>query len=142
LLANGGRAMTGNIPATSCWPPAFPSLLGLALNQAILLFVQRVRPYDEGITRLLIPPSSDPSFPSDHATAAFAIAAVFLLHRFRGGAALLLAAVVISVSRIYIGTHYVSDVVGGALTGALAVGMVWWMYREGTRVDRFLTGIF
>lgn len=47
----------------------FSFLLGLALNQVFLLFVQRVRPYDEGITRLLIPPSGDPSFPSDHATA-------------------------------------------------------------------------
>ena len=120
----------------------FSFLTGLALNQFILLFVQRVRPYDGGITSLLVTPSSDPSFPSDHATAAFAIAAVFLLHRFRGAAAFLAAAVLISISRIYIGTHYVSDVIGGALTGILAVGMVWRMYREGTRADRFLTGIF
>ena len=104
----------------------FSFLTGLALNQLILLFVQRVRPYDGGITSLLIPPSGDPSFPSDHATASFAIA----------------AAVLISISRIYIGTHYLSDVVGGTLTGILAVGMVWWMYREGTRTDKFLTGIF
>jgi undecaprenyl-diphosphatase len=120
----------------------FSFLLGLAVNQVILLFVQRVRPYNLGITSLLIPPSSDPSFPSDHATAAFAIAAVFLLHRFRGAAAFLVAAFLISISRIYIGTHYVSDVVGGALTGVLAAAVVRWMYREGTRADRFLTGIF
>lgn len=119
----------------------FSFLVGLALNQFVLLFVQRVRPYDEGITRLLIPPSGDPSFPSDHATASFAIAAVFLLHRFRGAGAFLVAAVLISTSRIYIGTHYISDIVGGALTGILAVAMVGWMYREGTRVDRFLSGI-
>lgn len=120
----------------------FSFLIGLALNQLILLFVQRARPYDGGITSLLIPPSGDPSFPSDHATASFAIAATFLVHRFRGAAAFLAAAILISISRIYIGTHYVSDVAGGALTGMLAAGMVWWMYREGTRADRFLTGIF
>ena len=120
----------------------FSFLIGLALNQIILVFFQRVRPYDLGITRLLIPPSGDPSFPSDHATAAFAIAAVFLFHRFRGAPVFLVAAVLISISRIYIGTHYVSDVFGGALTGIFAAGMVWWMYREGTRADRFLTGIF
>ena len=120
----------------------FSFLIGLALNQLILLFVHRVRPYDGGITSLLIPPSGDPSFPSDHATASFAIAAAFLVHRFQGAGAFIAAAVLISISRIYIGTHYLSDVVGGALTGILAVGMVWWMYREGTRTDKFLTGIF
>ena len=119
----------------------FSFLIGLAFNQLILLFVQRVRPYDGGITSLLIPPSGDPSFPSDHATASFAIAAAFLVYRFRGAAAFLGAAVLISVSRIYIGTHYISDVVGGAFTGVIAVGIVWLMYRENTRADRFLTGI-
>ena len=120
----------------------FSFLIGLALNQLILLFIQRVRPYDGGITSLLVAPSGDPSFPSDHATASFAIVAAFLVHRFRGASAFLAAAVLISISRIYIGTHYVSDVVGGALTGILAVGMVWWMYREGTPADRFITDIF
>src|SRR5690349_4296214 len=51
----------------------FSFLLGLAINQIILLFVHRIRPYDAGITHLLIERSADPSFPSDHATAVFAI---------------------------------------------------------------------
>lgn len=38
-------------------------LLGLALNQVVLLFVQRQRPYDAGLTHLLITTSTDPSFP-------------------------------------------------------------------------------
>src|SRR5260370_3301519 len=56
-------------------------LLGLALNQLILLFVHRMPPYDSGVTHLLIAPIADPSFPSDHATATFAIATAFLLQR-------------------------------------------------------------
>ena len=117
-------------------------LLGLAANQLILLFVQRVRPYEAGLTHLLIPPTSDPSFPSDHATASFAIAAAFLLHRFRGGEIFLVSAILISLTRIYIGTHYVSDILGGALTATVAAGLVWRMYREGSRVDRLLTNLF
>ena len=54
--------------------------LALALNQVILLFVHRIRPYDAGLTRLLTERSSDPSFPSDHATATVAIAAAFFFH--------------------------------------------------------------
>jgi hypothetical protein len=47
----------------------FSFLLGLALNQPLLLFVHRVRPYDAGITHLLIERSGDFSFPSDQQTA-------------------------------------------------------------------------
>lgn len=119
----------------------FSFLIGLAFNQFILLFVQRVRPYDGGITSLLVTPSGDPSFPSDHATASFAIAAAFLAHRFRGATTFLAAAVLVSVSRIYLGTHYVSDIIGGAVTAISAAALVRWMYQEGTRADRFLTGI-
>ncbi len=119
----------------------FSFMLGLALNQLILLFIHRVRPYDVGVTNLLIAPSDDPSFPSDHATAAFAIAAVFLAYHFKGAKILLFAAILISASRVYVGTHFVSDVVGGAVTGILAAGVVPWIYREDTRADRFLTSI-
>ena len=117
-------------------------LLGLALNQLVLLFVHRIRPYDAGITHLLIAKSADPSFPSDHATAGIAIAAAFLLHGMRRtGAGFLAAALVLMLSRVYIGIHYSSDVVGGALTGFIAALIVLALYREGTRLDRAITFI-
>lgn len=117
-------------------------LLGLAINQVILLLVHRIRPYDAGISHLLIAPSADPSFPSDHATATFAIAAALLMHGMRRlGLWFLAAAVLVSVSRVYVGTHYVSDVLGGALTGLIAAIAVRALYWEGTRVDRLITRI-
>jgi len=120
----------------------FSFLLGLAFNQLILLFVHRIRPYDGGITHLLIARSGDFSFPSDHATATFAIAAAFLLHGMRRlGLGFLAAALVVTFSRVYIGTHYASDVLGGALTGIVAAAVVRSVYWEGTRADRFITGI-
>jgi undecaprenyl-diphosphatase len=121
----------------------FSFLLGLALNQVILLFVHRVRPYDAGVSHLLVAPSADPSFPSDHATASVAIAAAFLVHGMRKpGLVYAAAAALIAVSRIYIGTHYASDVLGGALTAIIAALAVRGLFREGTRLDRILTGIF
>lgn len=117
-------------------------LLGLAMNQLLLLFIHRLRPYDSGITHLLIAPSADYSFPSDHATATFAIAATFILHRMRrSGLVFAVAALLMIVSRVYVGTHYISDAFGGALTGIVAAVMVRLAYREGTRSDRFITGI-
>ncbi|MDE3177327.1 MAG: phosphatase PAP2 family protein [Pseudomonadota bacterium] len=117
-------------------------LLGLALNQALLLFVHRVRPYDAGWTHLIVPPSADWSFPSDHATAAFAIAASFALQGLPGRSFLFLAgAVLIAGSRVFVGAHYASDVIGGAVTGIVAALIVRVAYREGTRLDRFAVGI-
>lgn len=120
----------------------FSFLLGLAINQLILLFVHRIRPYDGGVSHLLIGPSADPSFPSDHATATFAIAAAFLLHGMRRmGLWFLAAAVLVAISRVYVGTHYVGDVLGGAATGIAAAVLVRTFYREGTLLDRFVTSI-
>jgi undecaprenyl-diphosphatase len=117
-------------------------ILGLAVNQAILLFVHRMRPYDAGLTHLMLSPSADPSFPSDHATAGFAIALSYVFHRRSFKAALsLAAAALISVSRIYAGTHYVSDILGGAATAFAAGIAVAAFYREGSRLDNIATGL-
>lgn len=115
---------------------------GLALNQLVLLGVHRPRPYLGGLTHLLIAPSTDPSFPSDHATASVAIAAAFLLNGMpRRGLFFLGAAVVLCLSRIYVGTHYFTDVLGGAATGLVAAVIVKALYHSGTRVDRLVTSI-
>ncbi len=117
-------------------------LIGLGINQIILLFEHRIRPYDTGVTILLIDRSGDPSFPSDHATASFAIAAAFLIHGLpKRGLFFLLAAILVSFSRVYIGTHYISDVMGGALTAIFAAVLVRIVYKPATGVDRFLTSI-
>lgn len=118
-------------------------LLGLAINQVILLLVHRVRPYDAGLTHLLIAPSADWSFPSDHATASMAVVTAFAMQRLpRRTIGLLVLALLVCWSRIYVGTHYVTDILGGACTGILGAVVVRLGFREGTRLDRLATGIF
>jgi undecaprenyl-diphosphatase len=117
-------------------------LLGLAINQGVLLEVHRLRPYDAGVTRLLIAKSADWSFPSDHATAALAIVFAFWtkgLKRRAFGYAVL--AGLICFSRVYLGIHYAGDILGGAVTAALAVGLVNWAYREGNGIEQKLVKI-
>lgn len=73
---------------------------------------------------LLAARTADPSFPSDHAAAAFAIAvAVFAFSR-RAGGALLAVAVLIAVSRVALGVHYPVDVLAGAAVGAVSALLV------------------
>jgi undecaprenyl-diphosphatase len=116
--------------------------VGLALNQCVLLGIQRARPYDAGVSHLIVAASADPSFPSDHATLAFAVAFVLLGAGATRGWAFLIAAVVLSFSRVYVGTHYVSDAMGGALTGAIAAIGCPASIRQDSRLIRIVSRIF
>lgn len=104
----------------------FSALLALGIAQLIADLWSRPRPYiSHPDVHLFISASHDPSFPSDHATAAFAIAvALFLRHRKAGWVALGLATI-LSVARVAVGTHYPGDVVAGALIGAAAALVFW-----------------
>jgi len=117
-------------------------IVGLTLNQILLLFAHRVRPYDAGVTHLLIAPSRDPSFPSDHATAAFSIVFAFMLQkRFLRAFLFSLVSSLLVLSRVYLGIHYVGDILGGMLTALIAASLVQLLYQEGTRFDRWITSI-
>jgi undecaprenyl-diphosphatase len=126
----------------ACVAAGVSFLTGLAFNQLLLLFVHRVRPYDSGVTHLIIPRSADWSFPSDHATAAFAVAVAFALQGLPMRANFFaLAAALIAWSRVFVGTHYVTDVIGGAFTGIAAALLVRASYREDSKLDQFVTSI-
>jgi undecaprenyl-diphosphatase len=105
----------------------FSVLLSLGIAHLIGDFWDRARPYEAhpAAAHLFIAPSSDPSFPSDHATAAFAIAvSIWLRNRTAGWLALVMA-VILGVSRVAVGVHYPSDVIGGALIGTLSALILW-----------------
>jgi undecaprenyl-diphosphatase len=107
----------------------FSALLALGIAQIIASAVDRARPFEAHAQtaqhHLFIAPSTDPSFPSDHATASFAIAvSIWLRHRVAGTIALALAFLV-SLGRVAVGTHYPGDVVGGAILGAACALLLW-----------------
>lgn len=108
------------------------AVLGLALSQAIGHVWFRERPYVHHPAYLLIAPSGDPSFPSDHAVAGVALAVPFLLARRWIGAVLLGLALLVSLARVAVGTHYPGDILGGALLGLGAALAIW---RVRARLD-------
>jgi undecaprenyl-diphosphatase len=95
--------------------------VAIGLNFAVKVAVRRRRPELEGLPPLGGAPSSL-SFPSAHATSSFACATA--MTRIAPEAAALFAlAVAISVCRPYLGMHYPSDVLAGAVLGTV-LGLV------------------
>ena len=102
---------------------SFALIIGaLITNVALKNLVARIRPYEavDGLM-CIIEKQPDFSFPSGHTCASFA--AAFALYKTlprRWGIVCLILAVLISLSRLYVGVHYPGDVLGGAAAGLFA----------------------
>lgn len=115
-------------------------VVGLGASEMLKSLVMQLRPFlSLADVRLLVEPPSSYSFPSVNVTYAFAACSGALLttRRLLGrvrlwGWVYLTFAVALSYSRIYVGVHYPSDVVGGALLG-IAVG--WLVATIVVRID-------
>lgn len=79
----------------------------------------RLRPFEQSKNQPLIEMLlKTPSFPSGHATISFAIVSyVFLTHP-PLFLLFLIAAMYVSLSRVAVGVHYLTDVIAGALIGS------------------------
>lgn len=103
----------------------------ILVNLVLKNLVARTRPYDVLEELLLITRRpSDLSFPSGHAGACFAVASVlFLCLPRRFGIPAVVTAALISFSRLYVGAHYPTDVLGGmaigCITGWIACRLLW-----------------
>jgi undecaprenyl-diphosphatase len=94
---------------------------GLIVAALLARVVDRPRPFvAHHQIHAFLAHAADPGFPSDHATAGFAIAVVLLIRLGLRWWPVLLAAVALAVSRVLVGVHYPGDVLAGALLGTAA----------------------
>lgn len=101
--------------------------LAYLINFLIGLAFVRTRPFGgiDGVHQLISTSFLHKSFPSSHATIAFALAfSVFFFNR-TWGVPLLVAAFLVSWGRVYVGVHYPLDVLVGAILGGVASYVVY-----------------
>jgi undecaprenyl-diphosphatase len=100
-------------------------LATLMADHILKPLVGRHRPFDQHpAIQVIGGRPDDPSFPSGHATNSFAGA--LMLSRLVPRASLLwwLTAAAVAFSRVYLGVHYASDVLAGALVGAACAALI------------------
>lgn len=120
------RRNDSSVMAAALWAP-LATVLAVTINQPIVALVAEPRPYTS-ITGILVlaHQSTDPSFPSDHAVMAGAVAASLLAFDLTLGGIATVAAVLMAFARVYIGAHYPTDVLVGLGLG-IAVAFVGWL---------------
>ena len=142
FLARPGGSLRSKLAAASAGIAAVVALMANAVLGHVWF---HARPFADHPrqTVLLVGHGADNSFPSDHASVAFAVAfAVLVFHR-RLGLVLLAAAVGIGLDRIFVGVHYPVDVATSVLVGlgaALLVAYpgrsyVTWLVRQVSRLS-------
>lgn len=116
FLARPGGSPRSKLAAASAGAAA---VLALLANAVLGQLWYHARPFADHPkqTVLLVQHGADNSFPSDHASVAFAVAfAVLMFHR-RLGVLLVAVAVCVGLDRIFVGVHYPVDVGTSVLVG-------------------------
>ncbi len=142
FVARPGGSIRSKLAAVSAGASA---VLALLANAVLGHLWFHARPFVDHPkqTVLLVHHGADNSFPSDHASLAFAVAfAVLVFHR-RLGAVLVAAAVGVGIDRIFVGVHYPVDVGTSVLVGLGAAAIVTvagrryveWTVRQLSRVS-------
>jgi membrane-associated phospholipid phosphatase len=111
----------------TCVAAALGAVLAVVLTAAIGTLWDRPRPFVAEHFTPLISHAADASFPSDHLAALGAVTICAWLASRRLGIATAIIAAVVAFARIFVGVHYVSDVIGGVVLGLLCGGLMWWL---------------
>lgn len=107
----------------------------LVLTEIIRWLWFRPRPFVDHAVNSLLAHENTGSFPSGHAAVFFALAgAVYFWGEKRAGWWLFGSAALISLARVYVGVHYPSDILAGAVVGIfsgwLAVKIYSWYQNK------------
>jgi membrane-associated phospholipid phosphatase len=123
---------------------AVASLLGLTVADKLCHYLGALqyvpRPFVVLHFTPLFPHADNNSFPSSTVAFGAVVAAVVLLAWWRLGMVLAVGTVIIAVGCVYVGVHYIEDVIVGAALG-IACGAAFWFALGPPPVRRFLGAI-
>ncbi|MBJ8106687.1 MULTISPECIES: undecaprenyl-diphosphatase [Bacillus cereus group] len=98
--------------------------IALLVNVLIHAVYYHPRPFITHHVNQLVPHAADSSFVSDHSVLVFSIAFVFILRGEKLKYIALIWAILVGVSRMYVGVHYPLDILGAAFLTFTTSGLV------------------
>jgi len=105
------------------WPMVIQAFSNAILSRFIIANIIRwiwfrPRPFVQNHINLLFNYNpTEPSFPSGHAAFYFAIAIIVYFYNKKAGILFFIASFLISISRVFSGIHWPSDILAGAMVG-------------------------
>lgn len=108
----------------------------LIITEIIKRLYSSPRPYLvlEGVRKIISENHDYQSFPSGHAAIFFALATAIYFFNKKWGIIGFIIALLVGISRIYVGVHWPIDILGGAMIGIVAGVIIIKIIRTKTRV--------
>jgi len=111
------------------------ALIAAILSRLVLVNIirwlwPRPRPFIESQVNLLLSHETTNSFPSGHAALFFAIATVVYFYNKKAGILFFLASFLISISRVFAGIHWPTDIFVGALVGIFSAWLIMKIFKN------------
>ena len=112
-------------------------LLGGIIVQLLKHILDRPRPPGRlSDIKILVGPFRALGFPSGHTQTIFTVA-LFLSKEIKKYFLLfILIAIIVGISRIYVGAHFLSDVIGGAIIGIAITETSCWLMKKKTQIKK------
>ncbi|MFH1462650.1 MAG: phosphatase PAP2 family protein [bacterium] len=105
-------------------------LARFGIVELVRFFWERPRPFIENNVNLLLEHEATSSFPSGHAAFFFALSFAVYAYNKKTGLLFFLASFLISVSRVFAGLHWPSDIIAGALVGIISGWLVIRVFKK------------
>ncbi len=105
-------------------------LARFGITELIRFFYDRARPFVENQVNLLLSHEATGSFPSGHAAFFFALSTIVYFYNKKAGVFFFIASFLISISRVFAGVHWPSDILAGAIIGIFSGWLIMKIFKK------------
>jgi len=88
------------------------------------------RPFIENNVNLILTHNNTAAFPSGHAAFFFSLSTVIYFYNKKAGIGFFIASFLISISRVFCGVHWPSDILAGALVGIFSGWLIMKIFKK------------
>ena len=100
------------------------------ITELIRFLWPRARPFLEGNFNLLLERVNESAFPSGHAAFFFALSLIVYFYNKKAGILFFIASALMGVSRVFIGLHWPTDILGGVVVGLFSAWLIHRIFKK------------